>query len=175
MKNSVICARMTSLYGFQPSSVALCMQNSNFRTSHTSLYGSQTSSAVLSTHNSVLSTRTIRLYGFQTSPVGFFLCMQNSDFRTRITSFCGSKTPPVDFALKTATSGPEQQVSIFPTHDLSFCACTSACLASELLVSIGPSPHLWFLHAKQRLLDQNYKFLWVPDLTGGFVHSNQRY
>ena len=32
------------------------------------------------------------------------------------------------------------------------CACKSATLAHELLVSVGPSPHLWFLHAKQRLL-----------------------
>ena len=29
---------------------------------------------------------------------------------------------------------------------------------------MGPSPSLWFLHAKQRLLEQNYKSLWVPDL-----------
>ena len=36
-----------------------------------------------------------------------------------------------------------------------FCACKSATLAYELLVSIGPSTHLWFLHAKQRLLDQH--------------------
>ena len=34
-----------------------------------------------------------------------------------------------------------------------FCACKSATLAHELLVSIGPSPHLRFLHAKQRLWD----------------------
>ena len=61
-----------------------------------------------------------------------------------------------------------------PRHDLSFCACTTACLESELPVSMGPSPHLWFLHAKQRLLDQNYKSLWVPDLTCRFVHEKQR-
>ena len=83
------------------------------------------------------------------------LCIQNSAFRNRITSFCGFKTPPVDFAFKTATSRPEKQVSMFPTHELSFCACTRACLASEILVSTGPSHHLWFLHAKQRLLDQH--------------------
>ena len=32
-----------------------------------------------------------------------------------------------------------------PRHDLSFCACSTACLASELLVSMGPRPHLWIL------------------------------
>ena len=33
---------------------------------------------------------------------------------------------------------------------------------------MGPSPHLWFLHSKQRLLDQNNKCLWVPALICGF-------
>ena len=37
---------------------------------------------------------------------------------------------------------------------------------------MGPRPHLWFLQAKHRLLDQNYKSLWVPDLTFRFVHAN---
>ena len=37
-----------------------------------------------------------------------------------------------------------------PRHDLSFCECTTACLTSELLVSMGPSPHLWFLRSKHR-------------------------
>ena len=32
-----------------------------------------------------------------------------------------------------------------------FSAYRTACLALELLVSMGPSLHLWFLHAKQRL------------------------
>ena len=58
-----------------------------------------------------------------------------------------------------------------PRHIQSFCACKTACLAPELLVSIIPSPHQWFLHAKERLLDQNYKSLWVPDLTCRFVHK----
>ena len=38
-----------------------------------------------------------------------------------------------------------------PRTHLSFCACKAACLASQLLVSMGPSLHLWFLDAKQRL------------------------
>ena len=59
-----------------------------------------------------------------------------------------------------------------PRYDLSFCVCTTACLASELLVSIGPRPHLWILIAKQRLLVQNYKPLWDPVLTSRFVHAN---
>ena len=30
-------------------------------------------------------------------------------------------------------------------------ACKTATLGPELQVSIGPRPHLWFLHSKQRL------------------------
>ena len=77
-------------------------------------------------------------------------CIQNSAFSTRIASLYGSQPSSVVFALKTAP------------------------LAPELQVSMGPSPHLYFLHAKQRLLDQNYKSLWVTDLTCRFVHAKQR-
>ena len=152
--------------------LCFCMQNSDFWTRITSLYGSQTSPVVLSTYNSVLSTRIKRLHFFQPSPV--VLCMQNSDFRTRIRGPCRCKTPPVVFACKTATSGPEWQVSMGPRHDLSFCACTTTCLAAELLVSMVPSLHLWLLHVKQRLLEQNNKSLCVPDITSRFVHAIQR-
>ena len=82
-------------------------------------------------------SRITSLCGSQTSPMVF--CIQNSDFSTRIASLYGSEPSSVVLAFKTATLGPEK------------------------LVSIGPSPHQWFLHAKQRLLDQNYKFLLVPD------------
>ena len=124
------------------------MQNSAFWIRISSLYGSQTSSVVLSTHNCELNTRIKRLYWFQPSHVA--LCMQNSDFRTRITSLCGSKTSPAVFACIRAPPGPEQQVSMGPRHNLSFCACTTADLTSESLVSIGLSFLQRFLHAKQR-------------------------
>ena len=42
-------------------------------------------------------------------------------------------------------------ISIGPKPHLRFCACKTACLASELLVSMGSSPRLWFLDAQQRL------------------------
>ena len=56
----------------------------------------------------------------QTSPMVF--CIQNSDFSTRIASFYGSQASFVVFACKTAT------------------------FESELQVSMGPRPHLWFLN-----------------------------
>ena len=77
-------------------------------------------------------------------------------------------------ASKTATLGLELQVSVGPRPYLWFCECKKARLASELLVSTGPIPHLWMLDAKKRLLDQNNKSLWVPDLTCRFVHAKLR-
>ena len=74
-------------------------------------------------------------------------CMQNSDFRTRIASLYRSQPSSIVFAFETAP------------------------LAPELQVSMGPIPYLWFLLAKQRPLDQNYKSLWVPDLTCRFMHA----
>ena len=75
--------------------------------------------------------------------------MQNSVISTRITSLYGSQASSVVFACKTATSGPELQVSIGTTLLLSLCTCKTAWLAPEKLVSIGSSPHLLFLDAKQ--------------------------
>ena len=76
------------------------------------------------------------------------------------------------FGCKTATFGPEQQVSICPRHHLSFCACKTEWLAQELLVFMGPSPPLWILDAKQRLFAQNNKSVWVTALTCEFWLQN---
>ena len=83
----------------------------------------------------------------------------------------GSQPLSVVFACKTATFGAELQVSVGPRPHLSFCACKTEWWDSG---SIGPSPYLCFLHAKQRLLEQNYKSLWVPDLTYRIVHVQHR-
>ena len=40
---------------------------------------------------------------------------------------------------------------------------------------MGPNPYLWFLHAKQRLLEQNYKYLCVPALICGFCMHNSAF
>ena len=81
------------------------------------------------------------------SPDLCVLCMQNSAFRTRITSLCGSQTSPVIFCLQTSVPS---------------------------IVSMGPSPPVWFLDAKQRLLDRINKCLWLPSITCRFVHAKQR-
>ena len=74
--------------------------------------------------------------------------MENSNFSTWITSLYVFQPSSVVFACKTAHIGPEFQVSM------------------------GPGPHLRFLHAKQRVLARNYKSLWVPDLNSCFSMQN---
>ena len=115
---------------------------------HASLYGYQTSPVVLCIHNSVINTRITTFYWFQLSSV--VLCIQNSVLRTKIACLYGSQPSCVVFGCKTATFG------------------------LELQGSVGQRPHLLFLHAKLRLLDQNNKSLWVPDMTCHFVHVQQR-
>ena len=86
------------------------IQNSDFSPRIASHYGSQPSSVVLCIHNSDIMTRMIILYGSQTSPV--LLCMQNSVIGIRIISLYWSQPSFVVFACKTASLGPELQVSM---------------------------------------------------------------
>ena len=68
--------------------------------------------------------------------------MQNNEISTRITSLHWSHPSSVVFACKTATLGPELQVSMGLSSHLLFCAFTTATLWPELIVSMGPRPHL---------------------------------
>ena len=70
--------------------------------------------------------------------------MQNSDFRTRISSLYGSQTSPMVFSFKTMWLTSELLVSMGPRPHLCFFAFKTATLAPEFQISIGPSPHLWF-------------------------------
>ena len=101
------------------------------------------------------------------------LCIQNIMISIRNTSLYVSQPSCVVFEFKTARFATELHASVGPRPHLLFCACKTACLALELLVSMYPSPHLWSLIAKQRLLAENYKSLWVPDLTCRLVHAKQ--
>ena len=75
-------------------------------------------------------------------------CMQNNVIRIRITSFYGSQRLSVVFECKTTTSGSELRVSMGHRPHLWFFAIRTATLAPEFQVSMDLSPHLWFLHAK---------------------------
>ena len=145
------------------------MQNRDFRTRITSLCRWIDPTCGFCMQNSDFWTRITSLCGSQTSPVIF--CMQNSVPSIRNTSLHGSQPLSVVFGSTTATFGAELQVSKCPRHDLSFCGCKTAWLASEVLVSMGPSPHVWFLDANQRPFDQNSKSLRVPDKSCRFVHG----
>ena len=68
--------------------------------------------------------------------------IQNSDFSIRITSLYGSQPSFVAFACKTATLGPDLQVSMGPRPHQWFFASKRATLATELQVSMFPRPHL---------------------------------
>ena len=64
---------------------------------------------------------------------------------------------------------------LYGTQPLSvFFACKSETFGAELQMSMGPSPDLRFLHAKQRLFDTNNKSLCVPDITCRFVRAKER-
>ena len=76
------------------------------------------------------------------SDLACLLCMQNSMHNTRIRSLHGSQLSSVVLACKTATLGPELQVSLGSRHHLWFCACKTSCLGPDLLDSMGPSLHL---------------------------------
>ena len=204
IQNSAFRTWIPCLYVSQPLSMVLCIQKSDIRTTITCLYGSHTSPVILCMQNNFKSRsfqsknyrwrlvtietsksgarhavlqaqnhRIISLYDSQTSPV--VLCMQNSAISIRITSVNQSLPSSVVFGCKTATFGPQYQVSIGPRHKLSFCACKTAWFAPQLLVSIGPSTLLLFMYTKQRLFDQKKKkSLWAPDLNCLFVHAQQR-
>ena len=76
MQNSVPSIRITSLYWSQPSSVVLCIQNSDFMTTIACVYGSQNSPVVFYMQNSVPSTWITGLYVSPPSSVGFLFAKQ---------------------------------------------------------------------------------------------------
>ena len=140
---------------------------------------------------SAFSTRIAYLYVSQASPVDFVhskrrtlaswitclylipaliwgFCMQTSDFWTKIACLYGPQTSPVMFCI--LNSVPSIRITILYGAQPSSAvfACKTAPLGLELQVSVGPRSHLWFLHSKQRLLDQNTSLYlsqtWPDDL-----------
>ena len=90
--------------------------------------------------NSVIRTKITSLHWSQTSPVVF--SMQNNAITIRITSLYGYQPSSVVFAFKTVSFGSELQASKCPRFRLLICECKTACLDTELQVSMGSSPHL---------------------------------
>ena len=98
-------------------------------------------------------------------------CMQNSVFWTRITSLYGSQTWPVVLGMYISVFSSRNTSLYWPKTSSVVFACKTAWLAPELIVSVGPSPHVLFLNAKQRLFDRNYTSLCVPDISCRFMHA----
>ena len=117
MRYSVFRNTITSLFGSKTSSVDMCMQNSVLTTRITSLYRSQHSSVVLHAKQRLLDQNYKSLW-VPALICGF--CMRNSDFMTRITTLHWAQASPV-------------------------ISCSqNIVIRTRILVSIGPSPHMWF-------------------------------
>ena len=86
---------------------------------------------------------------------GFVL--QNSEFRPDLQVCMGPRHHLLFWAHITACLAQEWKDYISSCPHLWFYTCKSARLAPEKLVSMCPSTHLLFLHAKQRPLEQRYK------------------
>ena len=98
--------------------------------------------------------------------------MQNNDFWTRIKSLYGSQTSPVVLYMQNSAIGT-RITSPYGYQTLPIVLCTqNSAISTIKLVSMGPSPHLWYMNAKQRLLGQNNKSLCVPALICVFWMQN---
>ena len=99
------------------------------------------------------------------SPHLWFFSCKTAPLRPDI-HVCMGPRPYVWFWVHiTAWLAPELLVSTGSSPHRWFCAFKTAPLGPKLHVSMGLSPHVWFLDAKQRVLDWNYKALWVKDHT----------
>ena len=165
MQNSVICTSMTSLYGFQHSSVFFSCKTATLRLdlqvcmgprlhlwfwAHITACLAQEYKVYMgcSPHLWFCASNTAWLAPEALVSMGSSgFCMQKSDSRGRMTTLCGSQTALVVFCM---------QYSVISTR--------ITCLYLSQ----------WFLHAKQRLLEPNYNSLWVPDHTCRFLHVKRR-
>ena len=149
--------------------MVFCMQNNVIRIRITSLYG---------------SPPTFVVFACKTATLGLELQVSMSP-----------RPHLLFFAFKTATLCPELIVSMGPRPYLSFCASKTARLAHSLhgsqtspaalcmrnkVISFritnlyGSQPSFVVFACKTATFGSNYKYLWFPDLTYGFLHSKQR-
>ena len=149
IQKSDFSTRIACLYWIQTSPVILRIQNNVISTRNTSLNGSQPSSVVFACKTTWLASEILVSLG--PSPHLLFLHAQQRLLDQNYKSLMVPDLTYVFFAFKRATLAPDLHVSIGPRIHLLFCECKTAWSAQELLVSMDPSPNLWFLHAKQRV------------------------
>ena len=133
----------------QPSSVVLCMQNSDWLALELQVSMGTRSSPVdfVYAKQRDFSTRiTMTLYGFQTLTCGFVHAKQRA-LGSRITSLCmvNPRPSPVVFACKTATSGPEH-TSLYGSQTSPVIFCLQNSVPSFRMTSLygsQPSSVVW--------------------------------
>ena len=165
--------RINSLYGSQTSPVVLCMQNSAISTRIISLYGYQLSSVVFACKRAPFGSELqvsmghrhhLCFFAFKTATLAPELhvtmgpsphqWLLHAKERHLDQNYKSLWVP--DFACCFVNAKQRayilNDVCLFvPCLHLWSCAFKTAPLASELLVSMGASPHLSLLHSKQRL------------------------
>ena len=147
MQNSDFSTWITSLYGSQPSSEVFACKQATFGPKLHVFMGPRTHLLFFACKTACLASESLVSVG--PNPYLWFL-HSNSDFWSRITSLYRTHTSPVIFCMQ--NSVPSIKI-------------TSLCGSQPLSVVFA---------CKQRLLDQNNKSLWVPDLTCDFLHAKQR-
>ena len=163
-------AQITNLYVSQTSPVILCMQYIVIRTRNSCLHGSHPLSAVFVCKIAWLAPEWQVYMG---SSYDLWLCACKTATLGPDLQVCMGPRPYLWFwAPITACLAQECQDHMGSSPHLCFCACKTETVWLELKVSLGPKLHLWFLYVKQRLLDQNNKSLWVPDMTCGLCMQN---
>ena len=118
MQNSVISARITSLYAPQTSPMVFCIQNCDFSTGIASLYGSQPSSVV---------------FACKTATLG-----------PELQVTMGPRPHLRFFAFKTAALAPELQVSMGPSPHLWFLHAKQRLLDQNYKSPTVPDPTCCF-------------------------------
>ena len=144
--------------------------------------------------NNVISIRNTSLYG--TLPSSAVFGCQTATLGPELQVSMGSWPHLCFFVFKAATLAPELQVSMGPSPHLWFLHAKqdfwiwiinlygsqtspmvlwmqNSVISSRNTSLHGSQTSSEVFQEKQRLLDQNYKSLWVPDLTCRFVHAKQ--
>ena len=94
MQNSVICTSMTSLYGFQHSSVFFSCKTATLRLDLQVCMGPRLHLLIWAHITACLAQEALVSMGSSS------FCMQKSDFWGRITTLYGSQTTPVVFCMQ---------------------------------------------------------------------------
>ena len=195
MYDSVISTGITRLYGFQPSSVVLCILNSDLWPQllvsigpRLHLWFSACKTACLASESLVSMDPSPHLWFLHAKQrllhpnrkslcvpdITCCLCLQCSVISTRTTCLYGFQPFSVVFSFKTAPFGAELQVCMGHRPHLSFCPCKSAWLAPEILVSMGPRHNLSFCACKTAWLALEILVSIGPSPHLWLLHSKQR-